>query len=153
MEEGIDSRSDQSESRVVPDAEKKKLSATSERSVDRRFNNKPPLICFFCFGVDSKHFLADCDNFKTLSPKLKRKTVIDAKRYLNCLSLEHFVSYVNVTHSLSAEGVVRSAVTNMLQRFMNVTQLLLKISGPLRMKNLRLFPHHVVELNLLAKET
>ena len=89
--EGIDSRSDQSESRVVPDAEKKKLSVTSERSVVRRFNNKPPPICFFCSSVDSKYFLADCDNFKRLSPELKRKAVIDAKSSLSCLSLEHFV--------------------------------------------------------------
>ena len=93
IEEGINSRSDQSKSRVVPDAEKKKLSVTSERSVVRRFNNKPPPICFFCSSVDSKHFLADCDNFKRLSPELKRKTVIDAKRCLNCLSLEHFVRH------------------------------------------------------------
>ena len=98
IEEGIDSRSDQSESRVVPDAEKKKLSVTSERSVVTRFYNKPPPIRFFCSSADSKHFLADCDNFKRLSPELKRKTVIDAKRCLNCLSLEHFVRQCH-THS------------------------------------------------------
>ena len=63
IEDGIDSRSDQSESRVVPDAEKKNLSVTSARSMVGRFNNKPPPICFFCSSVDSRHFLADCDNF------------------------------------------------------------------------------------------
>ena len=55
--------------------------------------DKPPPKCFVCSHPDSKHFLADCETFSTgtLSPKAKRQTVIDGKRCLNCLSLNHFV--------------------------------------------------------------
>ena len=53
--------------------------------------DKPPPKCFVCSHPDCKHFLADCETFRTLSPKAKRQTVIDAKRCLNCLSLDHFV--------------------------------------------------------------
>ena len=53
--------------------------------------DKPPPKCFVCSHPDCKHFLADCETFRTLSPEAKRQTVIDAKRCLNCLSLDHFV--------------------------------------------------------------
>ena len=53
--------------------------------------DKPPPKCFVCSRPDSKHFLADCKTFSTMSPKANRQTVIDAKRCLNCLSLDHFV--------------------------------------------------------------
>ena len=53
--------------------------------------NKPPPICFFCSNVDQRHFLAECEKFKALNPRAKRQTVTDAKRCLNCLSLDHFV--------------------------------------------------------------
>ena len=52
---------------------------------------------FVCTKLNLKHYLADCETFKTYSPEIKRKTVIDAKRCLNCLSrclnclsLKHF---------------------------------------------------------------
>ena len=44
-----------------------------------------------CFVCSNKHYLADCDKFKVLPTNLKRKTVFDAKRCLNCLSLNHMV--------------------------------------------------------------
>ena len=53
--------------------------------------NKPPPICFFCAGANLRHFLAECEKFKALSPRSKRQAEMDAKRCLNCLSLEHFV--------------------------------------------------------------
>ena len=53
--------------------------------------NKPPPICFFCAGANLRHFLAECEKFKALTPGSKRQAVMDAKRCLNCLSLEHFV--------------------------------------------------------------
>ena len=56
-------------------------------------NDKPksPPICFVCSKPDSKHFLMDCEIFNDLSPKSRRQTVIEAKRCLNCLSLDHIV--------------------------------------------------------------
>ena len=44
-----------------------------------------------CFVCSNKHYLADCDKFKVLPTNLKRQTVFDAKRCLNCLSLNHMV--------------------------------------------------------------
>ena len=53
--------------------------------------NKPPPVCLFCAGANLRHFLAECEKFKALTPRSKRQAVMDAKRCLNCLSLEHFV--------------------------------------------------------------
>ena len=53
--------------------------------------DKPPPKCFICSHPDSKHFLADCETFDRLSLHEKRQRVVDAKRCLNCLSLDHFV--------------------------------------------------------------
>ena len=50
-----------------------------------------PPICFGCDDGKSRHFLADCEKFMTLTPQLKRKTIIEANRCLNCLSRGHIV--------------------------------------------------------------
>ena len=56
----------------------------------QRSPSKSPVLpkCFVC---SNKHYLADCDKFKVLPTNLKRQTVFDAKRCLNCLSLNHMV--------------------------------------------------------------
>ena len=51
---------------------------------------KPPPVCFVCNDPRSKHFLSDCELFKSKTPEQKRKTVINAARCFNCLSLGHF---------------------------------------------------------------
>jgi len=56
-----------------------------------RGGQQPPPVCFFCSDADCRHFLAECEKFKALNPRMKRQTVMDAKRCLNCLSLDHFV--------------------------------------------------------------
>ena len=53
--------------------------------------SKPPPVCFVCSKPDPKDFLMDCEIFKDLSPKSRRQTVIEAKKCLNCLSLDHIV--------------------------------------------------------------
>ena len=52
--------------------------------------SKFPPTCFVCAN-SSKHYLVDCEKFKELSHKAKRQTVIEAKRCINCLSLDHYV--------------------------------------------------------------
>ena len=52
--------------------------------------SKLPPTCFVC-ADSSKHYLVDCEKFKELSHKAKRQTVIEAKRCINCLSLDHYV--------------------------------------------------------------
>ena len=69
----------------------KKTNASKKTSNYRRFKEKPPPSCFVCGRLEVKHILADCEKFKTYSPRVKRQFVIDAKRCLNCLSVEHFV--------------------------------------------------------------
>ena len=54
-------------------------------------NLKPPPLCFVCDDSKSRHFLADCHNFKTLTNEQKKRVVVDAGRCLNCLSLGHVV--------------------------------------------------------------
>ena len=56
----------------------------------RASKEKPPPQCFVCSHPKCKHFLADCETFKALSPSAKRQRIFDAKRCLNCLALEHF---------------------------------------------------------------
>ena len=53
--------------------------------------DKPAPTCFVCLPADLKHFLGDCEKFKPYTPSSKRQIVIDAKRCLHCLSLEHFL--------------------------------------------------------------
>ena len=53
-------------------------------SRNQRSPAKSPPECFLCA---EKHYLADCAKFKALSNHLKRQTVIDSGRCLNCLSL------------------------------------------------------------------
>ena len=76
-------------------------SKTGDKTLNKRpltqrgIKDIPALTCFVCLPADLKHFLGDCEKFKTykLTPRTrsKRQIVIDAKRCLNCLSLEHFV--------------------------------------------------------------
>ena len=72
-------------------ASEKKTNASEKTSNYKRFKDKLPPSCFVCDRLEVKHFLADCEKFKTYSPRVKRQTVMDAKRCLNCLSVEHFV--------------------------------------------------------------
>ena len=65
--------------------------ANVKTSDDKRAKDKPAPTCFVCMRPELKHFVADCEVFKSYSDKLKRQTVMDAKRCLNCLSVEHFV--------------------------------------------------------------
>ena len=55
-------------------------------SRNQRSPAKSPPECFLCA---EKHYLADSAKFKALSNHLKRQTVIDSGRCLNCLSLGH----------------------------------------------------------------
>ena len=57
----------------------------------KRAKDKPAPTCFGCMRPELKHFLANCEVFKSYSNNLERETVMDAKRCLNCLSVEHFV--------------------------------------------------------------
>ena len=69
----------------------KKTIAHEKTSTYKRFKNKPPPSCFVCARLEVKHFLPDCEKFKAYSPRVKLQTVMDAKRCLICLSVEHFV--------------------------------------------------------------
>ena len=53
--------------------------------------NKPPSLCFVCNDSASKHFLGDCETFKTFAHERKKRVVVGARRCLNCLSLGHVV--------------------------------------------------------------
>ena len=52
---------------------------------------KRPPICFYCSRTDNRHYFAECEKFKQLSPREKCQAVIESKRCLNCLSQDHFV--------------------------------------------------------------
>ena len=54
-------------------------------------NSNLPPFCFVCNDNKSRHFLADCQKFKSFTPEQKRKTIRDADRCLNCLSRGHIV--------------------------------------------------------------
>ena len=54
-------------------------------------NSSLPPFCFVCHDNQSRHFLADCQKFKALTPQQKRKAIGDADRCLNCLSRGHIV--------------------------------------------------------------
>ena len=56
----------------------------------KQLEKRPP-ICFYCSRTDSRHYLAECEKFKQLSPREKRQAVIESKRCLNCRSQDHFV--------------------------------------------------------------
>ena len=57
----------------------------------RSYNVKSPPFCFVCNDSLSKHFLGDCDKFKSMTDERKKRAVIEAGRCLNCLSLGHVV--------------------------------------------------------------
>ena len=70
----------------------KKTNFTNEKSLNyKRSKEKSPSCCFVCARSDVKHFLGECEKFKTYSLQNKRQVVLDAGRCLNCLSVEHFV--------------------------------------------------------------
>ena len=48
-------------------------------------------LCFVCFNLKCRHFLIDYKKFMAFSRVDKRQCVFNAKKYLNCLSLDHFV--------------------------------------------------------------
>ena len=50
----------------------KKTNASEKTSNCKRFKDKPPPSCFVCDRLEVKHFLADCEKFKTYSPRVKR---------------------------------------------------------------------------------
>ena len=70
---------------------KKKTNASEKTSNYKHFKDKSPPSCFVCAPLEVKHFLVDCERFKAFSPQVKQQTVMDAKRCLICLSVEHFV--------------------------------------------------------------
>ena len=66
------------------------ISSGTERPMESSHNQmKLPPFCFVCDNNKSRHFLADCDKFKSFTPHQKRKTVVEAYRCLNCLSRGH----------------------------------------------------------------
>ena len=66
------------------------ISSGTERPMESSHNQmKLPPFCFVCDNNKSRHFLADCDKFKSFTPHQKRKTVVEAHRCLNCLSRGH----------------------------------------------------------------
>ena len=67
-----------------------KTNAKESTSNNKRFQDKPPS-CFVCARLHMKRVSAGCEKFITYSPRVKRKTVMDAKRCLNCFSVEYFV--------------------------------------------------------------
>ena len=46
-------------------------------------------LCFICSGSNSRHFIGDCELFKSFSNECKKRSIIDAGRCLNCLALGH----------------------------------------------------------------
>ena len=75
-------------------------SQTNNKGSDLRNNSggnqrpqptKPPPLCFVCDDSMSKHFLGDCETFKTFANERKKRVVVNAGRCLNCLSLDHMV--------------------------------------------------------------
>ena len=92
VDNGFDSRPVEVEHTSATDEQNQELRfATGQPREARRVNNKSPPVCFVCSRSTCKHYLADCEKFKGLAPEMKRKTVVEAKRCLNCLSLDHFV--------------------------------------------------------------
>ena len=74
-----------------PGARSAETVGESSRSCNKtQHSTKPPPVCFLCNDPRSKNFLTDCKQFKSKTPEQKRKTVIDAARCFNCLSLGHF---------------------------------------------------------------
>ena len=85
------SDSSSTSSNSVRPAKHENNAANFKTSDYKHAKDKPTSMCFVCMRPELKHFLADCEVFKSYSDKLKRQTVMDAKRCLNCLSVEHFV--------------------------------------------------------------
>ena len=93
----VNSEVNTQDARASPDMAPTRNSKTDDKTLNKRpltqrgIKDKPAPTCFVCLSADLKHFLGDCEKFKTYTPRSKRQIVIDAKRCLNCLSLEHFV--------------------------------------------------------------
>ena len=67
-----------------------------------------------CFFRSNKHYLADCDKFQVLPTNLKRQKVFDAKRCLNCLSLNHMVrncAYPSKCRKCRPDWITKHATT------------------------------------------
>ena len=67
-----------------------KTNTKESTSNNKRFQDKSPS-CFVCARLHMKRVSAGCEKFITYSPRVKRKSVMDAKRCLNCFSVEYFV--------------------------------------------------------------
>ena len=78
-------------SNFVRPAKHENNAANVKTSDLKHAKDKPAPTCFVCMRPELKHFLADCQVFKSYSDKLKRQTVMEAKSCLNCLSVKHFV--------------------------------------------------------------
>ena len=46
-------------------------------------------LCFICSGSNCRHFIGDCELFKSYCNECKKRSIIEAGRYLNCLALGH----------------------------------------------------------------
>ena len=64
---------------------------TSSRGSNSQRSLKPPSLCFVCNDSNSRHYLGECEKFKTFSPYERKHKVVAAGRCLNCLSLGHVV--------------------------------------------------------------
>ena len=62
--------------------DKAKIVGEKSSNSNRTRDNFLPT-CFVCNQPEMKHYLVDCSKFKSYSPEINRKTVIDAKRCMN----------------------------------------------------------------------
>ena len=99
----VNSKVNTHDPRASPDIAHTRNSKIGDKTLNKRsltqrgIKDKPAPTCFVCLPADLKHFLGDCEKFKTYTPRSKRQIVIDAKRCLNYLSLEHFVRECSYT--------------------------------------------------------
>ena len=80
-----------SEAQQHAGAAKTRPDQTKEDFKKTHANTSVPPICFVCNDSKIRHFLADCEMFKSFSPLKKRRAIGDANRCLNCLSRGHIV--------------------------------------------------------------
>ena len=60
-----------------------------ERRKSSSVHAKPLPLCFICNNSDSRHFIENCEMFKSFSNELKKSSVINVGRCFNCLALGH----------------------------------------------------------------
>ena len=88
--------------------------------------NKPPPICFFCSNTDLRHFLAECEKLKALTPRSERQAVTDAKRCLNIVChlsivgvIAHFLlNVVSVGLSFAINTAFNRSVVEWIERLL-----------------------------------